>query len=224
MTITIQAPPIEGTEQAYCRGCASPTFKFDPAVVYQPHYMYCDNCFGTRTKYGYEDEETEGCGECDACYEGERCENADDYEDSGARGNTNQHNPILTNHDFARLMQHRHPGVEYKPLPVGPGMVTRPVVDTAHEFELEEDEVRRGILEHTCTCGSTRFRMTARDTITVYYEYIDIADIPDESADYEIEASVDGEDYDRSERDYNESDESFECVDCSRSYQGEWCS
>lgn len=209
---------IEAVEQvqAYCRGCATPTFMFDPHAAYQAHQMYCDNCFGTRIKYGY-DEGSE-CGECDYCQDGypEDCENRD-TDGIGPRGNTDQYDPVLDRHDFHRLMHHRHPGVVYMDLPL---VATPPPV-----VEDTPEPTRSGILDHTCRCGSTEFYLRARDTCTVSWRGVDIAEIAhsedgEADADYEVDAYTYVDDY---HRDENESDHVFVCCGCERDYTGEWC-
>lgn len=40
------------TFQAYCRGCACPTFVVEGGKTYPPDSWYCDNCYGTMSREG----------------------------------------------------------------------------------------------------------------------------------------------------------------------------
>jgi len=194
------------TRQAYCRGCAAPTFEYEVGQTFTPDRLYCDNCYGTRRPYGSEPY----CESCDS-YE---CEHAEEMDaDNAYYGNTNEHDPILDYGEWTRLVNLRHKRT------VNHDTALPPLVSPSPPPPTEDDDEEYQTLadQHTCYCGSTRFILRAEVPTEITYAAVDISDLPPDETVY-AETSIEctggptGDEY----------NERFSCSFCGRAYTGDW--
>lgn len=184
--------------QGHCRGCAEPTFMFDPNIQYTPDKLYCDRCYGIPNRFAY---------------------GGDPDPNVPTHVNTGPTDPAIGEYDWQRIC--RAKGVDpYRCLP----NIANHRPTTALPIDLDEDgEARREV--PTCQCGGTRFQYVEFTTAVRYYVAIDTTDefyqvIEDDEVDPDYIVNVGDGGTDWVDDDGDVQDARLECTGCGRHWQG----